>query len=205
MKHTGSYYDDPCHLATAPLAHSYATQSKDPHGWIGTETVETRYGSFEFKNGYPTAGAIDKLYEFRTFNRGVESYLHFVTLMSMFHMQKGLHDFGLDSSNKFLIFESLLDAQSLYLTPNTESVYGMQFLDLKRDGPTVVEAPPGLLGGFSTMWQQSLIGIGPTGTDKGKGGNFCCCRRITKASHLQATSPRSLRRTASGSESAASS
>src|SRR4029450_8618313 len=81
-------------------------------------------------------------------------------------------DFGLDAASKFLIFETRLDAQSLYLTPNTESVYGMQFLDLKRDGPTIVEAPPGLLGGFSTMWQQSLIGVGPTGTDKGKGGKF---------------------------------
>jgi len=147
-------------------------QTTDHHGWIGTETVETRYGSFEFRNGYPTPGATEKLYEFRTFNRAVESYLHFVTLMSMFYMQKGLNDFGLDAANKFLIYEKLLDAQSLFLTPNTESVYGMQFLDLKRDGPTVIEAPPGLLGGFSTMWQQSLLGVGPTGVDKGKGGRF---------------------------------
>ena len=147
-------------------------QANDPHGWIGTETVKTRFGDFEFRNGYPTAEATEKLYEFRTFNRAVESYLHFVTLMSMFYMQKGLHDFGLDAANKFLIFESLLDGQSLYLTPNTESVYGMQFFDLKRDGPTVVEAPPGLLGGFSSMWQVSLLGVGPTGVDKGKGGKF---------------------------------
>jgi hypothetical protein len=147
-------------------------QTSNQHGWIGTETVKTRFGDFEFKNGYPTAEATDKLYDLRAFNRAVESYLHFVTLMSMFDMQKGLRDFGLDASNKFLIFETLLDAQSLYLTPNTESVYGMQFLDLKRDGPTVVEAPPGLLGGFSNMWQQSQLGIGPTGVDKGKGGKF---------------------------------
>jgi hypothetical protein len=92
--------------------------------------------------------------------------------MSMFYMEKGLNSFGVDASNKFLIYETLMDAQSLSLTPNTESVYGMQFLDLKCDGPTIVEAPPGLLGGFSTMWQQSLLGIGPTGVDKGKGGRF---------------------------------
>jgi hypothetical protein len=162
-------------VACPPLLRTRASaqaQTKDRHGWIGTETVKTRFGDFEFRNGYPTAEATEKLYEFRTFNRAVESYLHFVTLMSMFYMQKGLYDFGLDAANKFLIFETLLDAQSLYLTPNTESVYGMQFLDLKRDGPTVVEAPPGLLGGFSTMWQQSLLGVGPTGVDKGKGGRF---------------------------------
>ena len=142
----------------------------EAHGWIGTETVNTRFGNFDFKNGYPTPEAADKLYELLTFNRAVESYLHCVTLMSMAYMQKGLTNFGLDAANKFLIFETLLDAQSLYLTPNTETIYGMQFLDLKRDGPTVAEAPPGLLGGFSTMWQQSLIGLGPTGVDKGQGG-----------------------------------
>jgi hypothetical protein len=147
-------------------------RSKVSHDWIGTDTVETRFGDFEFKNGYPTADVTDRLYELRTFDRAVEAYLHFVTVMSMFYMQKGLNDFGLDALNKFLIFETLLDARSLYLTPNTESVYGMQFLDLKRDGPTIAEAPPGLLGGFSTMWQQSLIGVGPTGDDHGKGGKF---------------------------------
>ena len=147
-------------------------KTADSHGWIGTETVRTRFGDFEFKNGYSTPEATDKLYQLRTFNRAIESYLHFVTIMSMFYVQKGLKDFGLDSTNKFLIWETLLDAQSLFLTPNTESVYGMQFLDLKRDGPTVVETPPGLLGGFSTMWQQAVINMGPTGVDKSRGGKF---------------------------------
>jgi len=144
-----------------------ATES---HGWIGTEIVNTRFGDFEFKNGYPTPEAADKLYEWLKFNRAVESYLHFVTIVSMFHMQKGLTNFGLDAANKFLIFETLLDAQSLYLTPNTESIYGMQFLDLKRDGPTIVEAPPGLMGGFSTMWQEAVIYLGPTGRVQRPGG-----------------------------------
>ena len=60
-----------------------ATES---HGWIGTEIVNTRFGDFEFKNGYPTPEAADKLYEWLKFNRAVESYLHFVTIVSMFHM-----------------------------------------------------------------------------------------------------------------------
>jgi hypothetical protein len=168
-------------------------RTKDPHGWIGTETINTRFGDFEFKGGYPTAEATDRLYELLTFNRAVEAYLHFVTIMSMFYMQKGLADFGLDAANKFLIFETLLDAQSLYLTPNTETVYGMQFLDLKRDGPTVIEAPPGLLGGCSTMWQQSLIGLGPTGADKNKGGKLLLLppdyEGEAPAGHLVAESP----------------
>jgi hypothetical protein len=26
----------------------------EPHGWLNTETLKTRVGEFEFKNGYPT-------------------------------------------------------------------------------------------------------------------------------------------------------
>jgi hypothetical protein len=106
--------------ATAPAPGATA----DSHGWIATETVKTRFGDFEFKGGYPTADSTDKLYDLRTFYRAAESYLHFVTIMSMFYMQKGLTDVGLDAANKFVIFERM-DSQSLYLTPNTESVYGM--------------------------------------------------------------------------------
>jgi hypothetical protein len=76
-------------------------RTKDSHGWIGSETINTRFGNFEFKGGYPTAETADKLYELLTFSRAVESYLHFVTIMSMFYTQKGLNDFGLDAANKF--------------------------------------------------------------------------------------------------------
>ena len=45
------------------------------HGWIGTETVKTRVGNFEFKNGYPTPEAANALLEQLTFNRAVEVFL----------------------------------------------------------------------------------------------------------------------------------
>ena len=34
----------------------------EPHGWINTETLKTRFGDFEFRNGYPTQAAADALY-----------------------------------------------------------------------------------------------------------------------------------------------
>jgi hypothetical protein len=60
----------------------------------------------------------------------------------------------------------------MLLTGNTETVYGMASLDLKRDGPVVVQAPPAMLGGFSDLWQHQILELGPTGADKGKGGKF---------------------------------
>src|SRR5882724_6510683 len=77
-------------LGFTAWATAYAAQAQtpDPHGWVGTEKVETRYGNFEFKNGYPTAEAADKLYELRTFNRAVEAYLSQLPAISMFYMRK---------------------------------------------------------------------------------------------------------------------
>jgi len=61
---------------------------------------------------------------------------------------------------------------TILLTGNTETVYGLCALDLKRDGPMVVEVPPSMLGGFTDLWQNSIVDIGLTGVDKGKGGKF---------------------------------
>jgi hypothetical protein len=71
-----------------------------------------------------------------------------------------------------VIWASLMDSATLLLTGNTETVYGLCSLDLKRDGPVVVEAPPSLLGVISDLWQRSLADIGLTGVDKGQGGKF---------------------------------
>ena len=64
-----------------------------------------------------------------------------------------------------------MDAKTLVLTANTETVYGMGFLDLK-DGATVLEAPPKMLGAAMDTLQRFLVDIGPLGPDKGKGGKY---------------------------------
>ena len=74
--------------------------------------------------------------------------------------------------NQVIIWEKLMDAKTLVLTANTETVYGMGFLDLKATAPTVVEAPPKMLGAAMDMLQRFLVDIGPLGPDKGKGGKY---------------------------------
>ena len=65
-----------------------------------------------------------------------------------------------------------MDAKTLVLTANTETVYGMGFLDLKGDGATVLEAPPKMLGAAMDTLQRFLVDIGPLGPDRGKGGKY---------------------------------
>jgi hypothetical protein len=90
----------------------------------------------------------------------------------MFYQRKGLNDFGVDAANKFAISETLNGAKQLFLTSNTETVYGTSFFDLKRDGPVVVVAPSMMYGGALDMWQRSVVEVGPSGPDKGQGGEF---------------------------------
>jgi hypothetical protein len=63
-------------LAFALSASAFAQEKKgDPQGWISTETVKTRFGDFEFKNGYPTPAAAEGLLDQLKFNRAIEVYL----------------------------------------------------------------------------------------------------------------------------------
>ena len=51
------------------------TKPADSHGWLGTETAKTRFGDFEFKNGYPTPAAAEALLDQLKFNRAIDVYL----------------------------------------------------------------------------------------------------------------------------------
>ena len=160
-------------LATGPVSlHAENPTPVDLHGWIGTETVKTRFGDFEFKNGYPTLAAAHTLLDQFKFNRAVEVYLTQIPAVAIIESRRGIRDFGAKHSDQVVIWETLMDAETLVLTANTETVYGMGFLDLKRDGPTVIEAPPKMLGAAMDTLQRFLVDIGPLGPDKGTGGKY---------------------------------
>lgn len=151
---------------------SAQTDAGDGHGWFGTETVKTRYGDFEFRNGYPASDTARRLQELLLLNRAVEVYMTHYAAVSMFQFRKGLGDFGARQAHEVVIFETLMDAETLLLTANSETVYVLGFLDLKRDGPTVIEAPPQMLGLLDDMWMRYITDVGPAGPDKGQGGKF---------------------------------
>jgi hypothetical protein len=77
-----------------------------------------------------------------------------------------------------------MSAKTLVTTPNSDVIYAMGYLDLKCDGPMVIEAPPGLQGLLDDFWQRPIrmVGqfeerdwsgdVGLPGPDKGKGGKY---------------------------------
>ena len=137
-----------------------AQQAGDPNGWIGNETVKSRVGDFEFKNGYPAAAAAGALREQLNFNRAIEVYLQQIPPIGIAAEHRGLAEFGAGRTSQIVIWESLMDAETVLLTANTETVYGLGHLDLKADGPTVVEAPAKMLGFAMDALQRCLVDIG---------------------------------------------
>lgn len=144
----------------------------EPHGWLGTETLKTRFGDFEFKGGYPVGDTAERLFEFQKLYRAIEVYLTNIMEVSETAVREGMRAFGATKPTQLVIWEDLMDPGTVLLTANTETVYAITHLDLKTDGPTVVEAPPHMLGFLQNGLQRHLADIGPLGPDKGKGGKF---------------------------------
>ena len=136
------------------------------------DKVNTRIGVLEFFDGFPTQATVKKAYDFLDFQRGVDVFLDEMRAASMVAMRNGLRDLGIKTSNQVAVFEELMDSKALWLTANTETVYASTFLDLKADGPTVIESPPNVLGILDDMWMRYIGDIGNAGPDKGKGGKF---------------------------------
>ena len=143
-----------------------------PKEIIVPDKVETRIGALEFFDGFPTEATVDKAYDFLAFQRGVDVFLDEMRAASMAALRDGHRELGVHHSNQAVIFENLMDSKSLWLTANTETVYMSTFLDLNKDGPTVIESPPNVLGILDDMWMRYIGDIGNAGPDKGQGGKF---------------------------------
>jgi hypothetical protein len=95
-----------------------------------------------------------------------------VPAVSMYHIRKGQRDLGHTRSNQIVIAEQMGDSKPLVLTWNNTSLYTWGFLDLKKDGPTVIEIPPDVLGILDDMYFRYISDMGAAGPDKGKGGKY---------------------------------
>ena len=71
---------------------------------------------------------------------------------------------GQKEANQAIIFDGLMDSNSLFLTGNAGTVYFTSFLDLERDGPTVVEIPAGTGPGIMIdSFSRNVVDMGPPG------------------------------------------
>ncbi len=144
-----------------------------PEKIMTPDKVETPMGALSFVDGVPTPETTQKLYDNLDYMRGVEVFLNFIPASSMEGLRIGAIESGASKTNQALIFDRLMDSNPLYLTGNTDTVYCMMFLDLEKDGPTVIEIPPGVgPGTVDDAFFRFVIDMGGPGPDAGKGGNY---------------------------------
>ena len=94
----------------------------------------------------------EMVYDFVDRGRAVEVFINMTPAASMYSLRQGHRDLGLTECNQILIAEQLGDYKPLVLTWNNTSLYTWGFLDLKKDGPTVIELPPDVLGILDDMY-----------------------------------------------------
>jgi hypothetical protein len=135
------------------------------------DVVNTRIGTLKFFDGLPDPETVQKVYDNLDFARGVEAFLSGIPAASLYAACEGLSQAGVKRNQSIGIFQDLMDARSLFLTPNSTTVYVLMGLDLKA-GPVVVEVPPGVLGPVDDAFFRWVTDVGLTGPDKGKGGKY---------------------------------
>ena len=141
----------------------------------GSEIVETRIGTLEFKGGYPTEATVQKAYDQLDVQRATQAYLEFMPMMSVNSIfEAHIRDYGMKTAGDVGVYveQGIGKAGAIGLTYNTESIYASAHTDLKKGGPTVVETPPNLLGVVDDGWQPWITDLGNAGPDKGKGGKY---------------------------------
>jgi hypothetical protein len=148
------------------------TNSSIPPEITTPDKVETSIGTLTFFDGVPTEETVKTVYDNKDLMRGVEVFLNCIPGVSMYGLREGPRTIGQERSHQVVIFDKLMSSESLFLTANTSTMYAFPFLDLKHDGPTVVELPAGMLGAFNDMWFRYAGDVGPAGPDKGKGGKY---------------------------------
>jgi hypothetical protein len=136
------------------------------------DKLDTHIGKLEFCDGVPTGNTIKALYDNLDRSRGFQVYLDNLGAVAIRAFLSSLAAQGADAPNKIAIFEQLMDSQSMVLTANTSTLYAFSRTDLAKDGPTVIEVPPGMLGFLDDDWQRFVGDIGVTGPDRGKGGKY---------------------------------
>ncbi len=149
---------------------TYKMTTDIPASITTPDVVKTSLGTLRFFDGFPDEATVQKVYDNLDFQRGVQAFLTAIPAASAYSFRTGLRTFGPDNQT-VLITESLLDARSIFLTGNTETIYNITWFNT-TDGPLVIEMPAGVLGVIDDFWFRFVTDIGPLGPDKGNGGKF---------------------------------
>ncbi|GAA1858446.1 DUF1254 domain-containing protein [Actinomadura bangladeshensis] len=135
------------------------------------DRLEAVFGAMGFFDGLPLPDTVTRSYDALDLLRGIEVFLNCLPGAAMVAMRRGLRSLGIDS-HAIGYTAPRCSSAPLILTVNTETTYGLAFLALDQDGPTVIEVPEGSLSVVDDFWQRYVADMGIAGPDEGRGGKY---------------------------------
>jgi hypothetical protein len=157
-----------CSIFALPCA--AVAQSAIPPAITTPDKVETQIGTLDFKDGLPGKDSVAKVYDNLDATHAFEAFVNTMQGVSIASLRKGFQSIGV-KDGEVLIYSDLMDAKSLFLTANADTIYTLGALDLSK-GPVVIEAPPKVLGAIDDQWFRWVIDFGAPGGDRGEGGKY---------------------------------
>jgi hypothetical protein len=147
---------------------------------LAQEAHFDKMADLPFAENRPTKETAQTLRDELLFQRATQTYLWALPLVNTLGMQVGSEKTFGAGYNVLPIWKKRLDAKTLVTTPNSDVIYAMSYVDLGKDGPLVMEAPPMLQGILLDFWQRPIPvdggeffgDVGLAGPDGGKGGRF---------------------------------
>ena len=143
--------------------------TKIPESIMTPNDLETRVGTFKYFDGIPTEETAAAIYNHLDYIRGVETFLNGMPAANLEAFRRGQASLGVKNSNQVLIFDQLMDSNSLFLTGNTDTVY-VSVLRPQKRRPDGDRGPAGDRSGDG---QRRLLPLrdrhGPSRPRPGKG------------------------------------
>ena len=140
-----------------------------------SDKIETNFGTLNFElEAFPDEASVKKIYDEMDLQRATQAYMDFYPSLSVYAIVKSqIRDFKFKSSSDIAVAAGpgWLPSEP-FLTGNNSTVYAIASLDLKVDGPTVVEIPPGMYGTANDALFKFMVDFGFVGPDKGNGGKY---------------------------------
>jgi hypothetical protein len=159
-----------CAVPALPQLAAAQASATIPPALITSDKVDTRIGPLEFRDGVPSKATAEKVYDNLDFTSAFRAFMDNMRGVSIHAFRKGMQSFGV-KDNEVLVFSELMDAKSLFLTANADTIYVLVALDLTK-GPMVLETPPKFLGAVQDYWFRWVIDLGLPGPDRGEGGKY---------------------------------
>ena len=138
------------------------------------DKITTNFGTLEFVGGaFPTEESVQKIYDELDLQRATQAYMDFYPALSLHTILKAqVRDFGFKTASDIGVMADFMKPSENYLTGNNITAYAVATIDLKVDGPTVVQIPEGVLGNANDAVFKYLTDFGFIGPDEGQGGKY---------------------------------